>query len=150
MLKITEGTITFTIEEEDFERAMGRPPRTQEDFNNFSELIGKCLKDTEHINWDIVYEHVKEGMKDFEPIDEVIIELKDGYTLRSSSETRTAGDYVRLVDKYGHEVLYWHYDEWRDEPILTMGAIVCAMAGIEVVAQSIKKGEEDDKHDRDI
>lgn len=61
--------------------------------------------------------------------EEVVVELADGWTLRSSSEEFTAGDYVRLCKPDGTEYCYWHYDEWQDDPRLVMGAIVNAAAG---------------------
>ena len=38
-------------------------------------------------------------------------------------------DYVRVIDRAGHEVAYWTHDEWRDEPMEVMGAIVGALNG---------------------
>lgn len=62
-------------------------------------------------------------------MDEVIVELKDGWSLRSSSKTYEAGDYVRLCRPDGSEYAYWHYDEWQADPRLVMGAIINAAAG---------------------
>ena len=61
---------------------------------------------------------------------EVIIELDDGCTLRSDSTTMEAGDYVRLCDNDGKEVEYWDHQEWVEEPIAVMGAIINIMAGV--------------------
>lgn len=33
------------------------------------------------------------------------------------------GQYVRICDKDGNEILYWDAQEWADDPILVMGAI---------------------------
>ena len=61
---------------------------------------------------------------------EVIIKLEDGCTLRSGSEEYEAGDYVRLCDQEGNEVEYWDHQEWVDDPIVVMGAIINIMAGV--------------------
>jgi len=60
---------------------------------------------------------------------EVIVKLADGCTVKSGSEHRTAGDYIRICDENNKEIAYWHFDEWRDEPTLVMGAIINFMAG---------------------
>ena len=62
---------------------------------------------------------------------EIIMPIGDGqYTLRSGTESAdfTAGSYVRLVGPSGDEILYWDHREWRDDPELVMGAIICAAA----------------------
>ena len=63
---------------------------------------------------------------------EVVVELKDGYTLRSGSddEAFTSGEWVRLCRPDGSEAIYWHYDEWKEDPILVMGAIINSAAGL--------------------
>lgn len=62
--------------------------------------------------------------------EETIVRLADGWTLRSGSETFQSGDYVRLCRPDGSEYAYWHYDEWRADPQLVMGAIINAAAGV--------------------
>ena len=57
---------------------------------------------------------------------EVIVHLADGWTLRSASSRRTAGDYVRLCRPNGREHAYWHHTEWQRHPVLVMGAILNA------------------------
>ena len=60
---------------------------------------------------------------------EVIVKLADGCTVRSGSEHRTAGDYVRICDENNKEIAYWHFDEWGDEPTRIMEAVINFMAG---------------------
>jgi len=60
---------------------------------------------------------------------EVIVKLADGCTVRSGSAARLAGDYIRICNPNNEEIAYWHCDEWENEPILTMGAIINFMAG---------------------
>lgn len=55
---------------------------------------------------------------------EVVLQLANGYSLRSGGEEFTAGEYVRLVDAQGEEVLYWDQGEWESDPALVMGAII--------------------------
>jgi hypothetical protein len=60
---------------------------------------------------------------------EVIIRLTNGWTLRSGGESRASGEYVRLCTPHGGEHLYWSSDEWRQDPVVVMGAIINAAAG---------------------
>ena len=61
--------------------------------------------------------------------DETVVKLADGWTLHSGSEEFQSGDYVRLCRPDGSEYASWHWEEWRDDPQLVMGAIVNAAAG---------------------
>lgn len=67
---------------------------------------------------------------------EVVVALADGWTIRSGvydkndPEAFTSGDYVRLCDPSGEEYLYRDSSEWEDEPVLVMGAIINAAAGL--------------------
>ncbi len=68
---------------------------------------------------------------------EVVIDLRDGCTLRSgvykvNEPNLISGEYVRLCDADGKEILYWDQDEWRDDPALVMGAIMNAAAGLRI------------------
>lgn len=65
---------------------------------------------------------------------EVVVELVDGWTLRSgcSSDDFTSGEWVRLCEPNGAEHLYWSSDEWEIDPILVMGAIINSAAGLRV------------------
>ena len=60
---------------------------------------------------------------------EIIIELKNGNSIRSSSETFEAGDYVQVCDPEGNEIAYWESGEWQEEPENVMGAILMAASG---------------------
>jgi len=64
---------------------------------------------------------------------EVVVELADGCSLRSGvydGGTFVSGEYVRLCDPKGEEILYWDQQEWKDDPALVMGAIINAAAGL--------------------
>ena len=69
---------------------------------------------------------------------EVVVKLADGWTLRSGvyhpedPEALTSGDYVRLCDPYGKEILYWDQEEWTNDPTLVMGAIINSAAGLRI------------------
>lgn len=69
---------------------------------------------------------------------EVVVQLADGCTLRSGvyqpnePGALTSGEYVRLCDEYGNEILYWDQDEWATDPALVMGAIINSAAGLRV------------------
>lgn len=64
--------------------------------------------------------------------DEVIVKLADGHTLRSGSphEDFLSGEYVRFCRPDGTEILYWDHTEWETDPVLVMGAIMNAAAGL--------------------
>lgn len=68
---------------------------------------------------------------------EVVVKLADGHTLRSGStnDAFISGEWVRLCDPKGKELLYWHNDEWKEDPILVVGAIINAAAGLRVEAR---------------
>jgi hypothetical protein len=77
---------------------------------------------------------------------EVVVALANGYTLRSGAEDRISGEYVRLCDPDGYEVMYWHHDEWDADPIMVMGAILNSAAGLlvdglEHVSYFVESGE---------
>lgn len=36
-------------------------------------------------------------------------------------------DYLRITTLEGEEIVYWHYNEWQEEPQAVMGAILAAM-----------------------
>ena len=64
---------------------------------------------------------------------EVLLPLANGWSLVSgvynpAPDSFTCGEYVRLVDEGGHEVLYWDSEEWATDPVLVMGAIINAAA----------------------
>jgi hypothetical protein len=61
---------------------------------------------------------------------EMVLALADGWTLRSAAEDFLSGEYVRLCRPDGSEYAYWHYNEWKDDPILVMGAIINSAAGL--------------------
>lgn len=63
---------------------------------------------------------------------EVVVTLMSGWTLRSgiydlehvNDDAPVSGEYVRLVDPTGKEILYWDNSEWEADPTLVMGAII--------------------------
>ena len=61
---------------------------------------------------------------------ETVLVLDNGVEIRSGSGTRFAGDYVSVV-KDDVEIGYWDKQEWEDEPVTVMGAILrcAALAG---------------------
>ena len=56
-----EYTITLTLCDGDFEMSMGRMPRDDEEFEEWAYLLEKGLLNG-HIDWDILYECVREAM----------------------------------------------------------------------------------------
>lgn len=61
---------------------------------------------------------------------ETKIPLKNGKVVccQSAEENPNGTDYVRIEDKDGNELVYWHHNEWTEDPQLVMGAIMGAMA----------------------
>lgn len=65
---------------------------------------------------------------------ETIVYLADGCTLRSgvyeeTSDSLMCGEYVRICEPDGDEVVYWDANEWEEDPVLVMGAIMRAASG---------------------
>lgn len=65
--------------------------------------------------------------------DEYIVWLANGYSIRTDSydDNEAGSSYVRVVNDVGHEVAYWVYDEWEEDPQLVMGAILGSCAKVE-------------------
>jgi hypothetical protein len=61
--------------------------------------------------------------------DPTVLTLVNGNKIFSSSKEFMAGDYVRVVDRNHREIGYWDHQEWVDDPILVMGAILRCAAG---------------------
>jgi hypothetical protein len=61
--------------------------------------------------------------------DPTVLTLVNGNKIFSSSEELMAGDYVRVVDANHRELGYWDHQEWSDDPVLVMGAILRCAAG---------------------
>jgi hypothetical protein len=65
--------------------------------------------------------------------DETVVALADGCTLRSGApdlDHLVSGQYVRLCDPDGTEVVYYDEAEWAEDPALVMGALLNAAAGV--------------------
>lgn len=56
---------------------------------------------------------------------ELIIPLPNGGSLCCGAvpSGQMYGDYVRICDAKGNEILYWDCQEWQEDPVLVMGAI---------------------------
>jgi len=69
---------------------------------------------------------------------EVVVPVANGCTLRSGSTSSdfVSGEYVRLCDPDGNELLYWDNEEWKEDPVLVMGAIINSAAGLRVDLQA--------------
>jgi hypothetical protein len=59
------------------------------------------------------------------------LKLKNGRSIVcDSAEDNPEGvSFVQVLDADGEEVAYWDSQEWADEPIEVMGAIMGALAG---------------------
>lgn len=56
------------------------------------------------------------------------IALPTGQHLRFPSyEAETLPSYVRIVDEDGEELVYWHVEEFAEDPALVLGALLGAM-----------------------
>jgi len=58
---IKEHKIVLTLCSGDFEQSMGKGPRSQEEFNEWAQLLEKGLLNG-HIDWDILYECTCDAM----------------------------------------------------------------------------------------
>lgn len=72
------------------------------------------------------------GMPRLNADGEVVLVLASAWTLRSGvaepddGDSFTSGEYVRLCRPDGTEHLAWDQQEWADDPVLVMGAILNA------------------------
>ena len=59
------------------------------------------------------------------------LELTNGRTIVCDSvEDNPDGvSFIKVLGADGKEIAYWTADEWEEEPILVMGAIMGALAG---------------------
>lgn len=68
--------------------------------------------------------------------EEVAIKLANGGQIRTAAgpegEPLFGGSYVRVVMEDGSENGYWHADEWQEDPVGVMGAILASASGIEL------------------
>jgi len=58
--------------------------------------------------------------------EETVIELKNGGSVRCPAHPAPC-DYVRVCDEGGEEIVYYDKQEWIDEPVDVMGALLGAM-----------------------
>lgn len=67
---------------------------------------------------------VKHPSNQEEETEEAVIPLPNGGTLRCGpDDTYMYGNFVRICDPDGNEILYWDQQEWAEEPVHVMGAI---------------------------
>jgi len=60
--------------------------------------------------------------------DGVELTLVNGCRIVSHGEDRVAGGDVHVLDATGREIGFWSADEWRDDPEVVMGALLCCAA----------------------
>lgn len=76
---------------------------------------------------DCVMRRMKEVKSQHEAGNEICVKLSNGNEIRSSSADLMGGEYVRIVNSRGKEIGYWHFEEWKEDPVTVMGAILmCA------------------------
>ena len=61
--KIRENTVSYGIVVEEFTRAVGRPPRDQQEFDDFGHYVKNGLD--AQIDWDVVTQCAAEAMEQF-------------------------------------------------------------------------------------
>jgi len=77
---------------------------------------------------------------------EITIPLPHGGSLRCGEGTvYNYGDYLRICDAEGNELVYWAKQEWADEPEQVIGAVFCAaIAQSELLANLLRLKEQTD------
>ncbi|RDJ35701.1 MAG: hypothetical protein DWQ19_12855 [Crenarchaeota archaeon] len=75
---------------------------------------------------------------------EIVLKLQNGWSLVSGVYNPkpgefTCGEYVRLVDENGEELVYWDQEEWASDPVLVMGTIINAAANPEQTRQALER-----------
>ena len=95
---------------------------------------------------------VDEKLRDFE-MSHIEGSVGDEYGLECRMVTHTGFElryaaygefceYVRVCDPLGREVMYWHYDEWGEDPKLVMGAILGALTrGAALTAPKVRASQ---------
>ena len=84
---------------------------------------------------------MKKGVR----IHECEIALADGRKIRCPAWPLDC-EYVRIVDANDEEEVYWHFNEWQEEPQEVMGAFMGALTG--AINTTVKPdNQEDTCHD---
>jgi hypothetical protein len=65
-------------------------------------------------------------------INELIVYVAGGNTIRTGGDKHKAGAYVRICNSEGKEIAYWDKQEWKDDPESVMGAILLCAAGCKI------------------
>jgi len=62
---------------------------------------------------------------------DLVLTLANGCSIATDGDANYSyGDCVVVYDAEGNEIGQWAHEEWRDDPILVMGAILsCAHSG---------------------
>jgi hypothetical protein len=68
---------------------------------------------------------------------ETVIINTNGMQLRGEAfESNEAGcSYLRVCDPDGDEIMYWSSDEWAEDPVLVMGAIMGSLSHVEYATE---------------
>ncbi len=101
--------------------------------------VDRGLHDFEHA-------HI-EGSQGDEYGDEVALVAHTGYQLRYGQDGDLL-EYVRVCDPFGRELMFWHYDEWAQDPQVVMGAILGAL--VRGKPQPVEVGESFRAQERDV
>ena len=60
--------------------------------------------------------------------DYTVVVMKNGNQLITASEEHMAGDFIRIRNRDGVEIGYWHWEDWAERPAIVMGSIIDALA----------------------
>lgn len=95
-------------------------------FEDYNALVASLSPEAVDEQLDgIEHEHI-EGYADCRYGRECAVVAHTGFELRYA-DTEEDLEYVRICDPLGREIAYWHYDEWKDDPQVVMGAIMGAL-----------------------
>ena len=64
------------------------------------------------------------------------------------SENRAGSDYIKIENSKGEELLYWDEQEFRDNPVNTIGAILGALKELEVKTRLQQKFHSQEEYGR--
>jgi hypothetical protein len=76
-----------------------------------------------------------------------VLNLDNGVTVVCGSQTDdyVAGSYIVVYNEDGEEIGYWDNQEWKDDPVLVMGAAMCCAARGLSADEFRKQQENEDK-----
>lgn len=97
-------------------------------FKNYNELANYIKPETAFNELDDMEKIHAEDNLDTEYENECTIVATHGRKICMPAYPEECS-YIRIVDRANHEIMYWNYEEWQEDPQDVMGAIMGALNG---------------------